>query len=204
MPSYSGIRPKIVPPAVARQDFLMQGPREHGVAGLINLFGIELPGLTSSLAIADHVAGHRPSRAYGAKRTSATKSPRADERQAHPRRGTGLAIRLTEDARLVDRCRRAVCLNRSIWSLTINFRRFNSTICRSSVERCSERFVQFAFEKLVFAFQFNEMGLYCHSHSSSVETSDSIRTSKSTPDWESVDGNRKIAALIFSGICNQS
>lgn len=57
MPSYSGIRPKIVPPAVARQDFLMQGPGEHGVTGLINLFGIESPGLTSSLAIADHVAG---------------------------------------------------------------------------------------------------------------------------------------------------
>ena len=56
MPSYSGIRPKIVPPAVASQDFLMQGPREHGVPGLINLFGIESPGLTSSLAIADHVA----------------------------------------------------------------------------------------------------------------------------------------------------
>ena len=55
MPSYSGIRPKIVPPAVASQDFLMQGPRDHGVAGLINLFGIESPGLTSSLAIADHV-----------------------------------------------------------------------------------------------------------------------------------------------------
>ena len=48
--------PKIVPPAVARQDFLMQGPGEHGVAGLINLFGIESPGLTSSLAIADYVA----------------------------------------------------------------------------------------------------------------------------------------------------
>jgi L-2-hydroxyglutarate oxidase LhgO len=57
MPSYSGIRPKIVPPTVARQDFLMQGPTEHGVAGLINLFGIESPGLTSSLAIAGHVAG---------------------------------------------------------------------------------------------------------------------------------------------------
>ncbi len=55
MPSYSGIRPKIVPPAVARQDFLIQGPTEHGVDGLINLFGIESPGLTSSLAIADHV-----------------------------------------------------------------------------------------------------------------------------------------------------
>jgi L-2-hydroxyglutarate oxidase LhgO len=55
MPSYSGIRPKIVPPAVAAQDFLIQGPRDHGVEGLINLFGIESPGLTSSLAIADHV-----------------------------------------------------------------------------------------------------------------------------------------------------
>lgn len=56
MPSYAGIRPKIVPPAVARQDFVIQGPQDHGVAGLINLFGIESPGLTSSLAIADEVA----------------------------------------------------------------------------------------------------------------------------------------------------
>jgi L-2-hydroxyglutarate oxidase LhgO len=55
MPSYSGMRPKIVPPAVATQDFLIQGPHDHGVAGLINLFGIESPGLTSSLAIADYV-----------------------------------------------------------------------------------------------------------------------------------------------------
>jgi L-2-hydroxyglutarate oxidase LhgO len=57
MPSYSGMRPKIVPPAVAVQDFLIQGPKDHGVDGLINLFGIESPGLTSSLAIADYVAG---------------------------------------------------------------------------------------------------------------------------------------------------
>src|SRR6202163_4478544 len=55
MPSYSGMRPKIVPPAVAVQDFLIQGPKDHGVDGLVNLFGIESPGLTSSLAIADHV-----------------------------------------------------------------------------------------------------------------------------------------------------
>jgi L-2-hydroxyglutarate oxidase LhgO len=55
MPSYSGIRPKIVPPAVAVQDFLIQGPRNHGIDGLINLFGIESPGLTSSLALADLV-----------------------------------------------------------------------------------------------------------------------------------------------------
>ncbi|WP_022722569.1 NAD(P)/FAD-dependent oxidoreductase [Rhodopseudomonas sp. B29] len=55
-PAYSGIRPKIVPPAVAVQDFVIQGPQQHGVGGLINLFGIESPGLTASLAIADHVA----------------------------------------------------------------------------------------------------------------------------------------------------
>ena len=57
MPSYSGIRPKIVPPAIATQDFLIQGPRDHGVTGLINLFGIESPGLTASLAIAEYVGG---------------------------------------------------------------------------------------------------------------------------------------------------
>jgi L-2-hydroxyglutarate oxidase LhgO len=56
MPSYSGMRPKIVPPAVAAQDFLIQGPTDHGVGRLVNLFGIESPGLTSSLAIADYVA----------------------------------------------------------------------------------------------------------------------------------------------------
>jgi L-2-hydroxyglutarate oxidase LhgO len=49
------MRPKIVPPAVAVQDFLIQGPQDHGVTGLINLFGIESPGLTSSLAIANYV-----------------------------------------------------------------------------------------------------------------------------------------------------
>ncbi len=54
-PGYSGIRPKIVPPAVAVQDFMIQGPQDHGVGGLINLLGIESPGLTSSLSIADHV-----------------------------------------------------------------------------------------------------------------------------------------------------
>jgi L-2-hydroxyglutarate oxidase LhgO len=54
-PGYAGIRPKIVPPSVARQDFLVQGATAHGIAGLINLFGIESPGLTASLALADHV-----------------------------------------------------------------------------------------------------------------------------------------------------
>lgn len=55
-PSYSGIRPKIVPPAIAVQDFLIQDSSIHGVKGLINLFGMESPGLTASLTIADHVA----------------------------------------------------------------------------------------------------------------------------------------------------
>ncbi len=54
-PGYSGIRPKIVPPSVASQDFVIQGPQTHGVPGLINLFGIESPGLTASLALADFV-----------------------------------------------------------------------------------------------------------------------------------------------------
>ena len=54
-PGYSGIRPKIVPKGQAGQDFVVQGPRAHGVGGLINLFGIESPGLTAALALADHV-----------------------------------------------------------------------------------------------------------------------------------------------------
>ena len=54
-PGYAGIRPKIVPPGAPAQDFVVQGPQTHGVPGLINLFGIESPGLTASLAIADYV-----------------------------------------------------------------------------------------------------------------------------------------------------
>lgn len=56
-PAYAGIRPKIVPPAIAVQDFVIQGPQAHGLAGLVNLFGIESPGLTASLALAEAVAG---------------------------------------------------------------------------------------------------------------------------------------------------
>jgi L-2-hydroxyglutarate oxidase LhgO len=55
MPAYSGIRPKIVGPTEPASDFCISGPGEHGVPGLINLFGIESPGLTSSLALADEV-----------------------------------------------------------------------------------------------------------------------------------------------------
>lgn len=54
-PGYSGIRPKIQAPGEAARDFLIQGADEHGVTGLINLYGIESPGMTSSLAIADYV-----------------------------------------------------------------------------------------------------------------------------------------------------
>ena len=52
---YAGIRPKISGPNDAAADFCIQGPAVHGVKGLVNLFGIESPGLTSSLAIGDAV-----------------------------------------------------------------------------------------------------------------------------------------------------
>ena len=55
-PAYAGIRPKIAFGAHACTDFVIQGPQVHGVPGLINLFGIESPGLTSALAIGEHVA----------------------------------------------------------------------------------------------------------------------------------------------------
>ena len=54
-PAYSGIRPKITGPQAPAADFVIQGPAEHGIGGLVNLFGIESPGLTASLALADEV-----------------------------------------------------------------------------------------------------------------------------------------------------
>ncbi|MCW5662513.1 MAG: NAD(P)/FAD-dependent oxidoreductase [Piscinibacter sp.] len=54
-PAYSGVRPKLGGPEAPAADFVLQGPDEHGIAGLLNLFGIESPGLTASLAIADEV-----------------------------------------------------------------------------------------------------------------------------------------------------
>lgn len=56
IPGYAGIRPKVSGPHEAPADFIVQGPAVHGVAGLVNLFGIESPGLTSSLAIGAMVA----------------------------------------------------------------------------------------------------------------------------------------------------
>jgi L-2-hydroxyglutarate oxidase LhgO len=56
-PAYAGIRPKVSGPGEATRDFCISGPKEHGVAGLVNLFGIESPGLTASMAIAEYIAG---------------------------------------------------------------------------------------------------------------------------------------------------
>ena len=56
-PAYCGIRPKIQARGEPSRDFLIQGPRDHGVEGLVNLFGIESPGLTAALAIGEHVLG---------------------------------------------------------------------------------------------------------------------------------------------------
>jgi len=55
-PAYSGVRPKIHGPGEPAPDFRIDGPAQHGVAGLVNLFGIESPGLTSSMALAEAVA----------------------------------------------------------------------------------------------------------------------------------------------------
>ena len=55
-PGYTGIRPKLGPAGTPAADFVIQGPSAHGVGGLVNLYGIESPGLTASLAIAGEVA----------------------------------------------------------------------------------------------------------------------------------------------------
>jgi L-2-hydroxyglutarate oxidase LhgO len=57
MPAYCGIRPKISGPGAPNADFEIHGPATHGVNGMVNLFGIESPGLTGCLAIAEHVCG---------------------------------------------------------------------------------------------------------------------------------------------------
>jgi L-2-hydroxyglutarate oxidase LhgO len=55
VPDYSGIRPKLTGPGEPAADFLIDGPASHGLPGLVNLFGIESPGLTSALSIAEEV-----------------------------------------------------------------------------------------------------------------------------------------------------
>jgi len=56
VPDYAGIRPKLTGPGEKAADFLIDGPEEHGLPGLVHLFGIESPGLTSSLSLAEDVA----------------------------------------------------------------------------------------------------------------------------------------------------
>ena len=56
-PGYSGVRPKIGGPKDPNADFRIDGPEAHGLAGLVNLFGIESPGLTSALSLAEEVVG---------------------------------------------------------------------------------------------------------------------------------------------------
>ncbi|HEX3396432.1 MAG TPA: NAD(P)/FAD-dependent oxidoreductase [Steroidobacteraceae bacterium] len=56
-PAYAGIRPKISGAGEATRDFAISGPKDHGVAGVVNLFGIESPGLTASLALGEYIAG---------------------------------------------------------------------------------------------------------------------------------------------------
>lgn len=55
VPAYSGVRPKLAGPGVPDVDWLIEGPADHGLPGLVNLFGIDSPGLTASLAIGDYV-----------------------------------------------------------------------------------------------------------------------------------------------------
>jgi L-2-hydroxyglutarate oxidase LhgO len=56
VPDYAGIRPKLTGPGEPPADFMIEGPAEHGLAGLVHLFGIESPGLTAALSLAEDVA----------------------------------------------------------------------------------------------------------------------------------------------------
>ena len=56
-PDYAGIRPKLHGPGEPQPDFQLRGREDHGLDGLVALFGIESPGLTGSLAIGEAVAG---------------------------------------------------------------------------------------------------------------------------------------------------
>jgi L-2-hydroxyglutarate oxidase LhgO len=58
VPDYAGIRPKLTGPGEPAADFMIEGPADHGMAGLVNLFGIESPGLTSSLPLAEEVMSY--------------------------------------------------------------------------------------------------------------------------------------------------
>jgi len=55
-PAYAGIRPKISGAGEATRDFCISGPQDHGIDGMVNLFGMESPGLTASLALGEYIA----------------------------------------------------------------------------------------------------------------------------------------------------
>lgn len=57
-PDYSGIRPKLTGPGEPQADFMIEAPAQHGLPGLVQMFGIESPGLTSSLSLGEEVAGY--------------------------------------------------------------------------------------------------------------------------------------------------
>ena len=54
-PDYAGIRPKLTGPGEPAADFMIEGPAQHGLPGLTHLFGIESPGLTASLSLAEDI-----------------------------------------------------------------------------------------------------------------------------------------------------
>jgi L-2-hydroxyglutarate oxidase LhgO len=55
-PDFAGVRPKLVPRGQAAHDFVVEGPGDHGLPGVVNLFGIESPGLTASLPLGEMAA----------------------------------------------------------------------------------------------------------------------------------------------------
>jgi L-2-hydroxyglutarate oxidase LhgO len=79
-PAYTGIRPRLNGPGEPMADWIVQGPSEHGVPGLVHLFGIESPGITSSMPIAEMVAGMIGGQTFAealmARRAETASSPR--------------------------------------------------------------------------------------------------------------------------------
>ena len=57
-PDYAGIRPKLTGPGEPAADFMIETPAQHGLRRLVHLFGIESPGLTAALSLADEVVAH--------------------------------------------------------------------------------------------------------------------------------------------------
>jgi L-2-hydroxyglutarate oxidase LhgO len=58
VPDYAGIRPKLTAEGEPAADFMIDAPKDHGLPGLVQLFGIESPGLTSALSLGEEVVGY--------------------------------------------------------------------------------------------------------------------------------------------------